>query len=186
LGCRKTEHVLEFTDLSLFCFRAPHIFRQEANLLKVEVSASGRKTKNIERGIRRSKESQELEDAEGREDIEGEEQEEQEEQNLVEETINRRITRNFERELRSRKRKQSRLTVFQDNEVKKKGGREDQEGYPLQEAGDADLVKKAPECKHDFDDEELNDEVNRDSGQENGASTPETVVTDDDGLLHDM
>jgi hypothetical protein len=182
LGCRKTEHVLEFTDLSLFCFRAPHIFRQEANLLKVEVSASGRKTKNIERGIRRSKESQELEDAEGREDVEGEEQEEQEEeeeQNLVEETINRRITRNFERELRSRKRKQRNLTEFQDIEVKKQGGREDQDGH-------ADLAKKAPGCKHDFVDEELNDEVNRDSGQENGASTPETVVTDEDGLLHDM
>ncbi|CAK9208796.1 unnamed protein product [Sphagnum jensenii] len=52
---RKTNTTLEFTDISLFCFRAPYVFKQQANMLRLEVGAKGRKVRNIESGIRRSK-----------------------------------------------------------------------------------------------------------------------------------
>ncbi|KAH9537934.1 hypothetical protein CY35_16G078200 [Sphagnum magellanicum] len=52
---RITDKTLEFTDISLFCFQAPYVFKQQANMLRLEVGAKGRKVRNIESGIRRSK-----------------------------------------------------------------------------------------------------------------------------------
>lgn len=51
--CRKTEKILEFFDLSVFCFRAPFHFKYEANLLKVEVGIKGKKLRKVESRIRR-------------------------------------------------------------------------------------------------------------------------------------
>lgn len=47
--------MLDFFDLSVFCFRAPYHFKQEADLLKVEVGLKGRKLRKIESMIRRAK-----------------------------------------------------------------------------------------------------------------------------------
>ena len=52
--CRRTDRVLEFFDLSVFCFRAPYNFKHEANLLRVEVGIKGRKIRKIENMIRRT------------------------------------------------------------------------------------------------------------------------------------
>lgn len=52
---RITDKVLEFFDLSVFCFRAPYHFKHESKLLKVEVGLKGRKLRKIESMIRRTR-----------------------------------------------------------------------------------------------------------------------------------
>lgn len=53
---RRTDKILGFFDLSVFCFRAPYNFKHEANLLRVKVGMKGKKLRKIESTIRRTNE----------------------------------------------------------------------------------------------------------------------------------
>ncbi|KAG0595435.1 hypothetical protein M758_UG166500 [Ceratodon purpureus] len=51
---RITEKVLELKDLSVFCFQVPYLFKQQANLLKIELGTGGRKNKKVQAKVRKT------------------------------------------------------------------------------------------------------------------------------------
>ena len=72
-----TEKVLEFKDLSIFCFQVPYLIKQQANLLKIELGTGGRKNKRVQARVRRDMRERKRR-RDGRESSSDEEEEEEE------------------------------------------------------------------------------------------------------------
>lgn len=167
VNCRKTDKVLEFLDLSVFCFRAPYHFRNQANLLRVEVGLKGRKIRKIQSMIRQNR-GRNRKRKRGRKachDSSSEEEDEEEDEEEEEEII-------AEGEIGEEMDEVVKEAVFLDDDIVHDPGF-------LVEEPDHSANNYLVSRKEDID--PPYDSVGDDGDDtENGTSTPETIVLDDD------